>query len=66
MENTTVDCLTACVNGCILGDKCPHRKYAAMATKFIEETSVDKMHEIADEAFRKKMTAPPQWVLPDQ
>ena len=61
----TINCAEACVNGCVLGDKCPHREYAAKATSFINDTSLDKMHEIADQALRKKMTAPPQWVIPD-
>ncbi len=60
-----VDCATACVNGCILGDQCPNREYAAKATKFIQEVSLDRMHEIAAEALRKKLTAPPQWILPE-
>jgi hypothetical protein len=61
----TVNCAEACVNGCILGDKCPNRENAAAASNFINETSLDKMHEIAEEARRKKLTQPPQWVFPD-
>jgi hypothetical protein len=49
----------------VLGDKCPHPEYRAQARKFIDETSLDKMLEIADEAFRKKVSAPPQWILPE-
>jgi hypothetical protein len=59
----------ACVNGCVLGEKCPHREYAAAASKFIQETSLDRMLEMADEAVRRKMMQPPsespQWVYPD-
>lgn len=62
---TTIDCAKACVNGCVLGDKCPNLQYVAQASKFIEETSLDQMLEIADEALRKKMTAPPKWIIPD-
>jgi hypothetical protein len=62
----TVNCAQDCVNGCVLGDQCPHLEHAANASKFIEETSLDQMLEIAQEALRKKMTAPPQWVYPDQ
>lgn len=66
MENTvTIDCATACVNGCVLGDKCPNLEYKAEAMKFVEETSLDKLLEIAEQARLKKMTAPPQWVLPE-
>jgi hypothetical protein len=62
---TTINCAEACVNGCVLGDKCPNLQYVAQASKFIEETSLDQMLEIADEALRKKMTAPPKWIVPD-
>jgi hypothetical protein len=68
MENqneTTINCAEACVNGCVLGNKCPNLQYAAQASQFIQDTSVDKMHEIAEVAFRKKMTEPPKWVIPD-
>lgn len=68
MENqneTTVNCVEACVNGCVLGDKCPNLQYVAQATQFIQETSVDQMHDIAEAAFRKKMSEPPKWVIPD-
>jgi hypothetical protein len=67
MENTptTVNCAEACVNGCVLGDKCPNQEYIAQANKFMNETSLDKMLEIAEAARLKKLTAPPQWVLPE-
>ncbi|HAG84897.1 MAG TPA: hypothetical protein DD379_08575 [Cyanobacteria bacterium UBA11162] len=62
---TTVNCAVDCINGCILGDKCPNKEYAAEASKFMNETSLDKMHEIAEEARRKKLLEPPKWVIPD-
>lgn len=62
---STVNCAEACVNGCILGDKCPNKEFAADATKFINETSLDTMLEIAEEARRKKLMQPPQWIIPD-
>jgi hypothetical protein len=61
----TVNCAVDCVNGCILGDKCPNREYAANASQFIQNTSLDKMNEIAEEAIRKKRMEPPKWVIPD-
>ncbi|KGF73731.1 hypothetical protein DO97_13060 [Neosynechococcus sphagnicola sy1] len=61
----TVNCAEACINGCILGDQCPHREYATIATQFIHKTSLDKMLEIAEESLRKKLMAPAQWVLPE-
>jgi hypothetical protein len=60
-----IDCAVACVNGCILGDKCPNVEFKAEASKFIEETSLDKMLELAEERLRKKMMEPPKWVLPE-
>ena len=62
---STVNCAEACVNGCILGDKCPNKEFVTDASKFINETSLDTMLEIAEEARRKKLTQPPQWILPD-
>ncbi|WP_190484148.1 hypothetical protein [Microcoleus sp. FACHB-831] len=61
----TVNCAEACVNGCILGDKCPNKENAAAASNFINNTSLDKMLEIAEEARRKKLTEPPKWIIPD-
>lgn len=66
MEVNTVDCATACVNGCVLGDKCPNLAYKEESAKFIQETSLDRMLEIAEERLRKKMMEPPKWVLPEE
>lgn len=65
MQSTQIDCSTACVNGCVLGEQCPNLEYKTQASEFIESTSLDDMLAIADEAIRKKMTAPPQWVFPE-
>jgi hypothetical protein len=62
---STVNCAEACVNGCILGDKCPNQEFVSEASNFIQETSLDKMLEIAEAARIKKLTQPPQWVIPD-
>ncbi len=64
MENT-VNCSEKCVNGCVLGDRCPNKEYAKEISKFIDNTSLDKMLEMAEEAVMKKRTAPPKWVIPD-
>lgn len=61
----TINCAEACVNGCVLGDECPNQEFQEQAAKFIQETSLDKMLELAEAARRKKQSAPPQWVLPD-
>ncbi|MEG3438269.1 hypothetical protein V0288_14160 [Pannus brasiliensis CCIBt3594] len=65
LVNDTVDCARDCVNGCVLGDNCPHREDADRASKFIAETSLDKMLEIAEAARMKKLTEPPKWIIPD-
>ncbi|MDJ1169955.1 hypothetical protein PMG71_11005 [Roseofilum sp. BLCC_M154] len=61
-----IDCAQACVNGCVLGDQCPNREYVQQASNFIQETSLDQMLAIADEALRKKRMAPPQWIIPEE
>lgn len=66
MNPTEIDCTTACVNGCVLGDDCPNKEYQEQASKFIQETSLDQMLAIAEEALRKKMTTSPQWVFPEE
>jgi iron only hydrogenase large subunit-like protein len=64
-----INCAEACVNGCVLGDNCPHLEYKAKASQFIQDTPLDKMLEMADEAGRRKMmeraSQPPKWVLPE-
>lgn len=61
-----VNCKVECVNGCILGDDCPNREYAQEAKKFMDDTSLDKMLEMAEAARLKKLTEPPKWVIPDE
>jgi hypothetical protein len=60
-----INCVEACVNGCVKGDDCPNLEHKEQASKFIESTSLDKMLEMAEAARLKKLTAPPQWILPD-
>ncbi|WP_066383011.1 MULTISPECIES: hypothetical protein [unclassified Anabaena] len=60
-----INCAEACVNGCVLGDKCPNIEYREAASKFIAETSLDQMLAIAEERLRRKMMEPPKWVLPE-
>ncbi|RUR81703.1 hypothetical protein ACF3DV_19180 [Chlorogloeopsis fritschii PCC 9212] len=64
-SNLNINCKEACVNGCILGDKCPNIEFREAAAKFIEETSLDKMLEMAEEARMRKLMEPPKWVFPD-
>jgi hypothetical protein len=60
VETQTVNCLEACINGCILADDCPHREHLAAASKFIQNTSMDEMLAIAEDSIRKKFTQPPE------
>ncbi len=62
---TQINCAEACVNGCVLGDDCPNKEHVESAAQFIQETSLDQMLEMAEAARLKKLTAPPQWVIPD-
>lgn len=61
-----INCAEACVNGCVLGDRCPNLQHREAASKFIDDTPLDKMLEIAEESVRKKLLQPPQWVLPEE
>jgi hypothetical protein len=46
----------------VLGEQCPHRQYLAAASKFIQDTSIDRILEIAEEGVRKKMMQPAQFI----
>jgi hypothetical protein len=62
-----INCAVECVNGCKLGDKCPHKEHQAEASKFIEATSLDTILAMAEAAMRKKASGDtaPQWVYPE-
>ncbi len=60
-----INCAEACVNGCVLGDKCPNIEFREATSQFIQETSLDEMLAIAEERLRKKMMEPPKWVFPE-
>lgn len=65
-----VNCAVDCKEGCILGDQCPNLAYTKEASKFIADTPLDQMLEMADQAVRRKMmeraSQPPKWVLPEE
>lgn len=61
-----INCQEACVNGCVLGDNCPNIEHKELASKFIENTSLDTMLEIAEAARIKKLAEPPKWVFPEE
>ncbi len=65
MTKTEINCAVDCVDGCRLGEDCPNKGYQQEASEFIQETSLDKMLEIAEIARRKKLTEPPKWIIPD-
>ena len=48
-----------------LDDKSSNTEYKSSASEFIQNTSLDDMHAIAEAALRKKMEAPPKWVFPE-
>ncbi|NEU71288.1 hypothetical protein PI95_001490 [Hassallia byssoidea VB512170] len=41
------------------------KSHVESTSKFIQETSLDKMHEIAEAARMKKLMEPPKWILPE-
>lgn len=55
METKKVNCQIECVNGCILGEECPNQTYVKETANFIENTSLDKMLEMAEIARLKKI-----------
>ena len=60
MVENTVDCAVACVNGCILGDKCPKREYAEATSNFIENTSLGKNARNSRGSGEKETDGTPQ------
>lgn len=67
MNPTQINCAQACINGCVLGDEnCPNREHREKASKFIQETSLDEMLEIAEASLRRRMAeSTPKWVFPE-
>lgn len=50
----SINCKEACINGCVLGEKCPHLPYLAETKKFLESNSIDRMLQIAADRFKPK------------
>ncbi|MGB0562630.1 MAG: hypothetical protein ACPGVO_12635 [Spirulinaceae cyanobacterium] len=61
----TINCQEDCRNGCRLGDQCPNQEYTQQASEFMQNTPLDRMHEIAEAARLKKLAEPPKWIIPD-
>ncbi len=51
MEPSTINCREACVNGCVLGDRCPNRQYLEKTRQFMANTSIERLLEIAASRF---------------
>ena len=67
-----VNCAVDCKDGCVLGEQCPHKESQQEASKFIEDTSLDKMLEMAEAAVQRKRAEQqakasegPKWVFPE-
>jgi hypothetical protein len=46
-DPATVNCAEVCVNGCVLGDQCPHLESAKAAREYITNTDWDTIMETA-------------------
>ena len=64
-QEQNLNSVTDSINNPVSNDESGEKEYVQEASKFINETSLDKMHEIAEIARRKKLTEPPKWVIPD-
>jgi hypothetical protein len=65
VESQGINCAVDCANGCILGEKCPHREHLAATTQFLQETSMDQILAIAEERVRKKFDERQERTLPE-
>jgi hypothetical protein len=50
-----INCVESCVNGCILGEACPHREHLAAALKFVAEHDLDHLVEVAQASAPQRM-----------
>ncbi|GAB4218496.1 MAG: hypothetical protein OHK0012_27840 [Synechococcales cyanobacterium] len=48
MDAATINCAVDCVNGCRLGEECPHLQAARQAIDYINATDWDTLMETAD------------------
>ena len=64
-QEQNINSETDSFNSPVSNNESGEKEYVQEASKFINETSLDKMHEIAEIARRKKLTEPPKWVIPD-
>ena len=57
-DPATINCAEACVNGCVLGDQCPHLETAKAARDYINNTDWDTIMETAA-VYTARGAAPP-------
>ncbi len=48
-DPATIDCKTVCVNGCVLGDRCPHLNSAKEAIDFVMNTDWEELMRLAED-----------------
>ncbi len=68
-----INCAVDCINGCVRPDACVGEGFVGQASQFIEDTSLDRMLEMAEAAVRRRQqermqaaqTSGPQWVFPE-
>ncbi len=53
MTDSQINCQETCINGCVLGAKCPHLEHLAAAQKFLKEKSIDEIVQIAANRWQK-------------
>jgi hypothetical protein len=53
IDPQSIDCKTACTQGCVLGDRCPNKEFAQAAMQFILNTPLDQLNEIAAARFTR-------------
>ena len=54
------------VNSSDSAEQSLNKDYGKEASQFIQETSLEKMLEMAEIARIKKLSEPPKWVFPDE
>ncbi|ELS03648.1 hypothetical protein Xen7305DRAFT_00033720 [Xenococcus sp. PCC 7305] len=66
MEDHNISKTTNNQQESLAGNPVSQDNHLEKTSKFISETSLDDMIEIAEIARRKKLTEPPKWVIPDE
>ncbi len=56
-ETLAPNCVELCINGCVLGDQCPHRPYQAQTAQFLQGKSIDDILAIAEARIERLRAA---------